>query len=359
MIQLVLDDTLIQQHLYPFTLTRASADIRIGILTIREKWERLLGQPVRVNRADDYLESPAMEDTAMPVVFSGNIVPSAAFVKELLNGTYSKENFLQQSSVRILHHPWHIFEYNDWAIREDFALLTAGRTSQPIPATVQAIAPENIFIEEGAVVQYAILNAKNGPIYIGKNAEIMEGATLRGPVAICEGAVVKMGTRIYGATTIGPWCMAGGEIKNSVLFGYSNKGHDGYLGDAVIGEWCNLGAGTSNSNLKNNAGIVKVWNELTREWLPAGLKCGLLMGDYSRAAINTSFTTGAVVGVCANVFGAGLTPSYIPSFAWGMDGSARYDFEKALRDIANWKKLKNHVLIEKEIQTLESIFNTN
>lgn len=352
MIQLVLDDTLIHQHLFPFTLTRAAADIRIGILTIREKWERLLGQPVLVNRADDYLVPPATEAVSTPVVFSGNIVPSAAFVKELLAGTYSKEDFLQQSSVRILHHPWQIFEYNDWALREDYALLTAGRVSQPIPASVMAIAPENIFIEQGAVLQCCTLNAKSGPIYIGKNAEVMEGSTLRGPVALCEGAVVKMGTRIYGATTIGPYSVAGGEIKNSVVFGYSNKGHDGYLGDAVIGEWCNLGAGTSNSNLKNNAGTVKVWNEITKEWLPAGLKCGLLMGDYSRAAINTSFTTGTVVGACANVFGAGLTPNYIPSFSWGMDGSVRYDFEKALRDIGNWKKLKNQVLTEKEIQTL-------
>ena len=357
MIQLVLDDTLIYQHLFPFTLTRAAADIRIGILTIREKWQRLLGQPVIVNRADDYLVPAAAEGAITPVVFSGNIVPSTAFVKELLNGSYSKEDFLQQSSLRILQHPWHIFEYNDWALREDFVLLTAGRASQPIPASVQAIAPGHIFIEEGAVLQCCTLNASAGPIYIGKKAEVMEGTTIRGPVAICEGAVVKMGTRIYGATTIGPYSVAGGEIKNSVVFGYSNKGHDGYLGDSVIGEWCNLGAGTSNSNLKNNAGTVKIWNDITKEWLPAGQKCGLLMGDYSRAAINTSFTTGTVTGACANIFGAGLTPNYIPSFAWGMEGVERYDFEKALRDISNWKKLKHQLLTEKEIHELERIYD--
>lgn len=357
MIQLVLDDSLIYQHLFPFTLTRASAEIRIGILTIREKWAKLLGHPVLVNRADNYLSPPANDDAGAPVVFSGNIVPSAAFIAQLLEGTYSKENFMEQSSVRILHHPWHIFQYNDWALREDFNLVTAGRRSQPIPPSVMAIAPEHIFIEEGVALQCCTLNASTGPIYIGKNAEVMEGATIRGPFALCEGSVVKMGARIYGATTIGPGSVVGGEIKNCVIFGYSNKGHDGYLGDAVIGEWCNLGAGTSNSNLKNNAGEVKVWNDMTKEALPAGIKCGLLMGDYSRAAINTSFTTGTVVGACANIFGAGLTPAYIPSFAWGAAGKERYAFDKALRDIAAWKKLKNQSLTEREIQTLQHIFD--
>ncbi|HEY4150425.1 MAG TPA: putative sugar nucleotidyl transferase, partial [Chitinophagaceae bacterium] len=227
MIQLVLDDTLIYQHLFPFTLTRAAAEIRIGILTIREKWSRLLGHPVLVNRADDYLMPPAGDDAGAPVVFSGNIVPSAAFISQLLEGVYSKENFLQQSSVRILQHPWHIFQYNDWALREDFQLVTVGRRSQPIPPSVMAIAPGNIFIEEGALLQCCTLNASAGPIYIGKNAEIMEGSVIRGPFALCEGAVVKMGARIYGATTIGPYSVVGGEIKNSVIFGYSNKGHDG------------------------------------------------------------------------------------------------------------------------------------
>jgi UDP-N-acetylglucosamine diphosphorylase / glucose-1-phosphate thymidylyltransferase / UDP-N-acetylgalactosamine diphosphorylase / glucosamine-1-phosphate N-acetyltransferase / galactosamine-1-phosphate N-acetyltransferase len=354
MIQLVLDDTLIKQHLFPFTLTRSAADIRIGILTIREKWEILLGQKVTVN-GDDYL-NPA-SDNERPVVFSANIVPSRTFIESLLNGNYSQDQFLEQSSLRILQHPWHIFEYNDWALREDFALICSGRQSQPAPSSVTTINPGNIFIEEGAKLQHCVLNASTGPVYIGRNTEVMEGSFIRGPFALCEGAAVKMGAKIYGATTIGPYCLVGGEIKNSVLFGYSNKAHDGYLGDSVIGAWCNLGAGSSNSNIKNTASEVKVWSQINNEFVSAGLKCGLLMGDYSRSSVNTSFNTGTVVGVCANVFGTGLTPRYISSFSWGSDGSAKYAFEKALQDISNWKKLKNQLLTEKEIQTLQHIFD--
>ena len=356
MIQLVLDDTNTRQQLFPFTLTRSSADIRIGILTIRQKWERLLGIKVTVN-GDGYLEAPVTD--AQPVVFAGNIVPSKLFVEDLLKGSYSQEDFLKQSSLRILEHPWQIFEYNDWALREDFKLITEGRVSQPVPAAVVCDNPENVFIEEGAKLQYCILNASAGPIYIGKNAEIMEGASIRGPFALCEGAVVKMGTRIYGATTIGPYSLVGGEIKNTILFGYSNKAHDGYLGDSVIGEWCNLGAGTSNSNIKNTASNVNVWSEASKTYISAGLKCGLLMGDYSRCSINTSFNTGTVVGACANIFGAGLTPKYIPSFSWGIQEPAPYAIEKALQDIRNWKKLKNQLLTEKEIQRLRHIFERN
>ncbi len=356
MIQLVLDDTQTRQHLFPFTLTRSSADIRIGILTIRQKWERLLGIKVTVN-GDGYLDAPSAD--VQPVVFAGNIVPGKAFVEDLLKGSYPQEDFLKQSNIRILEHPWQIFEYNDWALREDFAIITAGRTSQPIPASVSAINPAAIFIEEGAKLQHCILNASTGPVYIGRNSEIMEGASIRGPFALCEGAAVKMGTRIYGATTIGPYCLAGGEIKNSVMFGYSNKAHDGYLGDSVIGEWCNLGAGTSNSNIKNTASNVKIWDESAKAFAGAGLKCGLLMGDYSRCSINTSFNTGTVVGACANIFGAGLMPKYISSFSWGGREAVKYDFEKALRDIGNWKKLKNQLLTEQEIQRLQHIFEQN
>jgi len=179
---------------------------------------------------------------------------------------------------------------------------------------------------------------------------------IRGPFACCEGATVKMGAKIYGATTLGPYCTGGGEIKNSVFFGYSNKGHDGYLGDAVIGEWCNLGAGVSASNLKNNAGEIGVWHPASQKTLAAGQKCGLLMGDYSRAAINTAFHTGTMVGVCCNIFGEGLPPKYIPDFSWGMDGHTRYEWDKALRDIGNWKKLKNQALTDQEILTLSHIF---
>jgi UDP-N-acetylglucosamine diphosphorylase/glucosamine-1-phosphate N-acetyltransferase len=355
MIQLVLDDSHSAGSLYPFTATRSAADIRIGILTIRQKWERLLGIKVRVYE-DAWLETPLPQD-ATPVTFAASIVPSAAFIQQLQSGTYAADGLLKDSSVRVLQFPWEIFQFNDWAIREDFVLITANRRSAPVPPTVQLIGPSAaLFIEEGARLQHCFINTSTGPVYIGKNSEIMEGSTIRGPFALCEEAVVKMGTRIYGATTIGPSCVVGGEIKNSILFGYSNKGHDGYLGDAVIGEWCNLGAGTSNSNLKNTAGNVKVWHAPAHSYVDAGMKCGLLMGDYSRAGINTSFNTGTVVGVCANIAATGIPPKYVPDFSWLVDVSAVYEFEKALKDIGNWKKLKNQSLGEKEIQRLQHIF---
>ena len=236
-------------------------------------------------------------------------------------------------------------------------MLTSNRVSTAIPGSVVAINPNNIFVEEGARLQHCMLHATDGPIYIGKNAEVMEGSYIRGPFALCEGAVVKMGARIYGATTIGPYSVVGGEIKNSVIFGYSNKAHDGYLGDSVIGEWCNLGAGTSNSNLKNNASEVRVWHQAQQDYIRAGLKCGLLMGDYSRCAINTSFNTGTVIGICSNIHGDGMPPKHVPNFSWGNQSVSRYDFEKAMSDIANWKKLKNQDVTDDEVNQLRYIFD--
>lgn len=304
----LLEEAFCAPDLLPLTATRSVLDMRMGILTFREKWAH----------------------------------PNAG--EEVL------------SMARRIRYPWHLFNFNAEALRSDFSLLTAGRISQPIPPSVQTIAPENIFIEEGARLGFCVLNAAAGPIYIGRDAEIMEGALIRGPFACCEGSTVKMGTKIYGATTLGPHCVAGGEIKNAIFFGYSNKGHDGYLGDAVIGEWCNLGAGTSASNVKNNAGEIKVCHPASGAYLSAGTKCGLLMGDYSRTAINTSFTTGTVVGVCCNIFGGGLPPKYIPDFSWGQDGGTRYDLDKALRDIGSWKKLKNRELTGEEMLILKHIF---
>ena len=348
--QLYLADRESIDNLFPFTLTRSAADIRIGIFTIREKWQRLLGSAVTTVSKIEQAPHGAN-------LLSSSIIPTRTFVRSLFsNGKLSSEPLW--SSVRVLQFPWHIFQWNDWAIREDFAIMTEGRKSHPLPASVSTICPEQIFVEAGARLSHCIINAEAGPVYIGRGAEIMEGCTLRGPSAICEGAVVKMGTRIYGATTIGPYCTAGGEIKNSVMFGYSNKGHDGYLGDSVIGEWCNLGAGTSNSNVKNNAGFIRMYNHAQGEYVDTGLlKCGLIMGDYSRAAVNTSFNTGTVAGVSANIFGSGLTPKYIPSFSWGIDGITRYTFEKAIDDIGKWKKLKGHSLNEDEKNLLKLIFD--
>lgn len=343
--QVYLNESEVRDHLFPFSQIRSVADIRIGILSIREKWEKLLGYPVQLASSAEGLPEGAQ-------LIAANIIPTKAFA-DSLKATPESPNW---EAVRVLQYPWHIFQLNDWAIRQDFELLTEGKTSGPVPVTVQTINPGQIFIEPGARLQHCILNASTGPIYIGRNAEIMEGSLIRGPFALGHDGVVKMGAKIYGATTIGPCCVAGGEIKNSVMMGYSNKAHDGYLGDAVLGEWCNLGAGTSNSNLKNNASDVKVWHHPSQQFMAAGIKCGLLMGDYSRAAINTSFYTGTVVGICANIFGEDIPPKFVPSFTWGNKGLSKYEFEKALTDIEVWKKFKHKSLTEEEIKRLRAIF---
>jgi UDP-N-acetylglucosamine diphosphorylase/glucosamine-1-phosphate N-acetyltransferase len=349
MTEIFLNDKEVSNQLFPFAVTRHVSDIRVGIFTIREKWANLLQATIL----------PLGEDTGTAngkVIFAANIIPSRAFAASLKNGASGLSKDPDWQSVKLLQYPWHICAWNDWALREDFEWIRKSQKSQPVPASVQAINSKDIFIEEGARISYCSLNASAGPIYIGRNAEIMEGALIRGPFALCEGAVVKMGARIYGATTIGPYCVAGGEIKNAVLFGYSNKAHDGYLGDSVIGEWCNLGAGTTNSNVKNNAAEIKVWNQASRDYVTAGTKCGLLMGDYSRSAINTAFNTGTVVGICSNVFGAGLTPKFIPSFSWGTQTLSRYEFEKAIADINNWMLLKGQKLSEAQTIRLRTIF---
>ena len=215
-------------------------------------------------------------------------------------------------------------------IRFDFKLLTNNRISNNPNDSVNITNAPQIFIEDGAQINFSNLNAATGPIYIGKNAVIMEGCFIRGPFAICEGSVLKMGAKVYGATTIGIYCTAGGEIKNSVMSGCSNKAHDGYLGDSVIGEWCNLGAGTTNSNVKNTGGEIKTWNYYKNDYLPSGNKCGMIMGDYSRTAINTSVNTGTVIGACCNVFGEGLTPKFIPDFSWGLKEQNKLRFSKSL-----------------------------
>jgi UDP-N-acetylglucosamine diphosphorylase / glucose-1-phosphate thymidylyltransferase / UDP-N-acetylgalactosamine diphosphorylase / glucosamine-1-phosphate N-acetyltransferase / galactosamine-1-phosphate N-acetyltransferase len=378
------------ENLHPFTLTRQIQDIRVGILTIREKWERMLGLPSFDKKEDDYKDldrsthiSDAAEDGGVCFMIHGNVLPTPKLVKaawKLKNGEFlsvkgtegivfrfTKNEIEEKHKIRvkkavmireepvIIQYPWHIFQSNDRAIRDDFELLTKKRRSQPISKTNKVIKPSGIFIEKGATVEHCLLNASKGPIYIGKNAEIMEGCMIRGPFAMGEGSLLKMGTKIYGATTFGPYCMGGGEIKNSVLFGYSNKAHDGYLGDSVIGEWCNLGAGTSNSNLKNNASEIRLWTPHGK--MNAGKKCGVMMGDYSRTAVNTAINTGSVIGVCCNVFGSGLTPKHIPGFSWGHDGIDRYRFDKALEDIEAWKQLKGNTLTDNERSVLKYIFD--
>ncbi len=377
-------------NLHPFTYTRHIQDIRIGILTIREKWERYLKTSSANKWQGHYLDdelSVKIEKNiskAEYLLVHANVLPTKSIInkiKKLKNGeflTAGKEGGMAfkfsakevlglhkikinrsvefKNDVNAIHYPWQIMQLNDWAIKEDFNLVTAGRKSKAISNTNKVTKPSQVFIEAGVTLEHCILNASEGPIYIGKHANIMEGSLLKGPIAICEGAVVKMGTKIYGATTIGPFCTVGGEIKNSVLFGYSNKAHDGYLGDSVLGEWCNLGAGTTNSNVKNNAGEVKYCVDADKREVSAGFKGGLLMGDHSKAAINTSFNTGTMVGVCCNVIAQGLTPKFIPNFSWGADGITSYKLDKALVDIDNWKKLKGLGITDREKQVLTAIY---
>ena len=329
-------------NLLPLTYTRPVPEIRIGILTITEKWEHLLNT-ICSFYTEDYLQqkfSLIIKDDNLWI--NGSICPDINLVNaikslkdnqclkhnETLIAYRSKESipsdiiayegdFMQVSQL------WHSYEYNHECIQSDFKLLTDGRTSQLISETNACTNTENIFIEDGAKVEHAILNASTGPIYVGKNAEIMEGSIVRGPLAICENSVLKIGAKIYGATTLGPYCKVGGEVNNSVLLGYSNKGHDGFLGNSVLGEWCNLGADTNNSNLKNNYAEVKLWNYPSERFVNTGLQfCGLIMGDHSKCGINTMFNTGTVVGVSANIFGAGFPRNFIPSFLWG--GSSGY-----------------------------------
>jgi UDP-N-acetylglucosamine diphosphorylase/glucosamine-1-phosphate N-acetyltransferase len=257
-----------------------------------------------------------------------------------------------------VEHTWDIFAKNDAALREDFELITEGRTSQPIPKSVNVIAPENIFIEEGAKLEFVTLNASTGPIYIGKNSEIMEGSVIRGPFALCESGRVKLASKVYGATTVGPHSVIGGEVNNSVLFSYSNKGHDGFLGNSVLGEWCNIGADSNNSNLKNNYEEVKLWSYETEGFAKTGLQfCGLMMGDHSKCGINTMFNTGTVVGVSANIFGAGFPRNFVPSFSWGgASGFTTYITKKAFETARLVMSRRGVEFDEKEAAILEHIF---
>ncbi len=343
---ILLDDIVCNEMLYPFGAVQSMAHIRIGILTIAEKW--------KLSSHKIFLSSQVSEknnDAGFKKI-SAYVIPSANFLKQLIK---EKHTLPPVDDCKILQYPWQIFEYNNWAIQQDFELITQSRKSKDISKTNQLINAENIFAEEGAIISYSILNATDGPIYIGKNAEIQEGSLLRGPLAICEKSRIKMGTKIYGATTIGPHCLAGGEIKNSILMSYSNKAHDGYLGDSIIGSWCNLGAGSSSSNLKNTAGIVKMWSKSENKFIDAGNKCGLIMGDYSRCAINTSFNTGTIVGISCNVFGNIFSSKFIDDFTWGNE---KYIFEKAITDIDNWKKLKGLAITEEEIKFLKKIYQS-
>ncbi len=346
MMKILLNDKECRVQLFPFSKTRHVADFRIGILTIAEKWKLLVGKEHQVA----YYENEEQDAVLIPA----NVIPTIDNFEQLINDAKKGQLSKESESIKYIHYPWNLFQSNDWAIRKDFELLTTGRTTQPIPPHVFVVNPSNVFIEEGATLLNCSLNASDGPIYIGKHAQVMEGAFIRGPFALGENSVVKMGATIYGATSIGPSCVVGGEIKNSILFEYSNKAHHGYLGDSVIGAWCNLGAGTTNSNVKNTGGSVHYSSQFDQSIIDIGIKGGLLMGDYSRSAINTSFNTATTVGVCCNIFEPGFPDKNIPDFTWGAE---RYDLSKALKDIANWKKMKNQLLNDQEINLLNALYS--
>ena len=380
----ILFDGPARNALLPFTFTRPVADILVGIMTIRQKWEIRLGSTTTTLTEEYLSEKFPMVEMEENIMINASFLPNTILAEMVSNlssnqaifkgddviAFFTNENQeavdfdtyeiieFEGDCVRI-ENTWDIFSKNAAAIREDFELLTEDRKSQPIPKSVNTIAKENIFIEEGAKLEFVTLNATNGPIYIGKDTEIMEGSVIRGPFALCEGAIVKMMAKIYGATTVGSYSKIGGEVNNAVLFAYSNKGHDGFLGNSVLGEWCNIGADTNTSNLKNNYEEVKLWNYETESFEKTGLQfCGLMMGDHSKCGINTMFNTGTVVGVSANIFGAGFPRNFVPSFSWGGPaGITVYMTRKAFETARLVMSRRNIEFDEKEAAILQHVFD--
>jgi UDP-N-acetylglucosamine diphosphorylase/glucosamine-1-phosphate N-acetyltransferase len=379
----ILFDGTVRNALLPFTFTRPVADIRIGILTIREKWEQYLGSTTTTLTEEYLMEKYPMVEMEQNIMINASFLPNAILVdliqnleqnqavvyqEEIVafytNDSQEEVNFEQydlvvyEGDLMQIENTWDIFAKNDSALRDDFNLITTDRTSQPIPKSVNVIAPENIFIEEGAKLEFVTLNASTGPIYIGKNSEIMEGSVIRGPFALCESGRVKLATKVYGATTVGPHSVIGGEVNNSVLFGYSNKGHDGFLGNSVLGEWCNIGADSNNSNLKNNYEEVRLWSYETEGFAKTGLQfCGLMMGDHSKCGINTMFNTGTVVGVSANIFGSGFPRNFVPSYSWGgAAGFSTYITAKAFQTAKIVMARRNIEFTDQDAAILTHVF---
>ncbi len=392
MMQIILfDQPLIHQQLLPLTFTRPISELRIGILTLKEKWEKRLDGNISYSTAD-YLTGKYQKKMGADNLFiNGSVVANDAITAAINNlqmGEYlikeetliaarlpesEAENIdlttIPTSNIQhttaafiLVTRPYHIFQYNSQALSEDFQLLTQGRTSQPLSATNTVLGDaSNIFLEEGASVECAILNVKDAPIYVGKNAEIMEGCIVRNGLGMAENSVLKMGAKIYGATTLGTFCKVGGEVNNSVLLGYSNKGHDGFLGNSVLGEWCNLGADTNNSNLKNNYQPVRLWDYTTKRFGHTGLQfCGLIAGDHSKSGINTMFNTGTVLGISCNIYGGGFPRNFIPSFAWGgAAGYKTYRLDKALETAEMMMARRKQELTQVDIDMMNYIFETS
>jgi UDP-N-acetylglucosamine diphosphorylase/glucosamine-1-phosphate N-acetyltransferase len=381
---ILFDESIVRTNLLPLTFTRPVSDIRVGILTIREKWEKRLksstsslteahlsakfpivkmAENILINGSicpnDEIIAAVKNLKPNQTVVYNDTIIALHVTAEELDNlGDTASDGIeeIQMSEAPLkINHTWEIFSKNEIALKDDFSLLTKGRKSQKLSSTNQILGAENIFVEKNAKVECAVLNGTTGPIYIGKDTEIMEGAVIRGPFALCEGAEVKMAAKIYGPTTIGPFCRVGGEVNNSVLFGYSNKAHDGFLGHSVIGEWCNLGADTNTSNLKNTYDNVRLWSYGKQTFINTHLQfCGLIMGDHSKCAINTMFNTGTVVGVSANIFGSGFQRNFIASFTWGgTAGYTNYSIKKAMEvaEIVFKRRRRTFDEIERDLLT--------
>ncbi len=382
---ILFDDTTWLQ-LLPFTYTKPVSEIRIGILTITQKWETYLSGKLTFQTQPYLSHKYKAVYTNNAVFINGKICPTPELLSQINNLEFNtglkKGNTLvayrshmasalniqeallssEETTLNYLSvdNTWDIFSKNGEAIKQDFDLITKGRSSQSLSSSNTIIGNvKDIFLEEGASVEAAILNTTSGPIYIGKEAEIMEGSVVRGPFALCEHSALKLSTKVYGPTTIGPHSKVGGEINNSVVFGFSNKAHDGFLGNSVIGEWCNLGADTNNSNLKNNYSHVKLYNYAQEKMVDTGLQfCGLMMGDHSKCGINTMFNTGTVVGVGANIFGGGFPSTHIPSYSWGgAEGMEVYKFDKMIETAKRVYARRNLTMNAEEYQILQTIFN--
>lgn len=372
----------------PLTFTRPISNLRLGILTIGEKWEKLFNIKVSYLTKDYLSKKFPVRQTDDNILINSCIIPDkqlAGSISSLEQGQYLMNNDvfiatrLTRKGIDVasltpgendtvleykteyarLNYPWDILTLNDSAIDFDLELITGNKHSADLNKTNTVIGDGKLFIEEGAIINCSVINISTGPVYIGKGAEIMEGSLIRGPLALCEHARINMGAKIYGATTIGPYSKVGGEISNSVIQGYSNKSHEGFLGNSILGEWCNLGADTNTSNLKNNYAEVKMWNYRQERFIKTGLQfCGLIMGDHSKAGINTMFNTGTVVGVSSNIFGSGFPRNFIPSFSWGgTSGFSLYKLEKAHEVADKVMQRRNKQLSETDKQILDQIFD--
>jgi len=374
---IILNDSDLHKAFAPLSLTRPVGDLRIGVFTNKERWTYYLPEAIISFKTENYLakQFDCRDATKESIIVNAGIIPNHEFVATIINlnddealyfnelkvaykgnGTV-KVNYCGEEPISISKR-WHVFQKNKEVLEQDFILLSNNRVSKKLSSSNTLIGSDNnLFIEEGAVIEASILNTNEGPIYIGKNSTIMEGSIIRGALALCDNATIKMGAKIYGPSTIGPYCKAGGEINNVVFQAYSNKGHDGFLGNSIIGEWCNLGADTNTSNLKNNYGSVDTFcYEENKMVNTESSFVGLSMGDHSKCGINTMFNTGTVVGVSCNIFGANFPPKHIPSFSWcDSINSVPYKINKAIEYANNMMSRRGKELSTEEINILNHI----